>query len=83
MLLGTGLARAVRVHGAWEVQGCRSRGQGVVARYELLLLLPLVQGRGNLWLHSDDGLWFFSILRGELVGGYGGREWLPVVPVVL
>jgi hypothetical protein len=55
----------------------------VVARYELLLLLPLVQGRGNLWLHSDDGLWFFSILRGELVGGYGGREWLPVVPVVL
>ena len=48
MLLGTGVARAVRVHSAWEVQGCRARGQGVVARYELLLL-PLVLGQGNLW----------------------------------
>jgi len=47
VLLGTGVARVVRVHGAWEVQGCRARGQGVVARYELLLL-PLVLGQGQL-----------------------------------
>ena len=49
MLLGTGVARAVRAHSAWEVHGSLgARGQEVVARYELLLL-PLVLGQGNLW----------------------------------
>ena len=71
-VLAHGVLCVCMAHGRCKVY---ARGQGMVARYELLLL-----GQGLL---NDGGLWFFSILRGELVGGYGGREWLPVVPVVL